>query len=70
MTLVRRHGNCSQSDAEVARRPQVRLAAPHGGAVRVLSEVGHATIRSHGILEGPLQVAAYQSDQFGMKVGA
>ncbi|TIQ33699.1 MAG: hypothetical protein E5X48_21960 [Mesorhizobium sp.] len=38
--------------------------------IYALTELGLAAVQSHGVLEGPLQVAPYQADQLGVKLGA
>ncbi|MDX8506387.1 DUF2161 domain-containing phosphodiesterase [Mesorhizobium captivum] len=38
--------------------------------IYVLTEIGHTAVQSHRLLEGPLEVAPYQADQLGVKVGA
>ncbi|WFP63280.1 DUF2161 family putative PD-(D/E)XK-type phosphodiesterase [Mesorhizobium sp. WSM4904] len=38
--------------------------------IYALTELGQAAVHSHGVLEGPLQVAPYQADQLGVKLGA
>ncbi|MDX8444453.1 DUF2161 domain-containing phosphodiesterase [Mesorhizobium captivum] len=37
--------------------------------IYALTEIGHAAVRSHRVLEGSLEVAPYQADQLGVKVG-